>query len=159
MMKPYFRPRVGQPEPLRHKVTRRVRFEEVDSLGIVWHGRYASYFEDGRDAHGEAYGIAYSDFYRQGVVVPIKKIHVDFHRSLRLREMVSIEALLHWSEAARINYEFIIRDGDGRMAATGYTVQMMLDLERNLCMIPPSFYSDFLERWKAGELHAGDYNS
>ena len=157
MIKPYFRSREGQPGPLRHQVARRVRFEEVDSLGIVWHGRYVSYFEDGRDAHGETYGIAYSDFYRHGVVVPIKKIHVDFHQPLRLREEMTIEALLHWSEAARINYEFIIRGRDGQVAATGYTVQMMLDLERNLCMIPPSFYVDFLERWKAGELHAGDH--
>ncbi len=28
----------------------RVRFSEVDSLRIVWHGNYLKYFEDGRDA-------------------------------------------------------------------------------------------------------------
>jgi acyl-CoA thioester hydrolase len=152
MNKPYFPARPGDPEPLRRTVTRRVRFEEVDSLGIVWHGRYASYFEDARDALGEAYGIAYMDFYHRGVVVPIKKIHVDFHRPLRFRVEARIEAALRWSEAARMNYEFVIRDGTGRVAATGYTVQMMLDLQDNLCMIPPPFYADFLERWKTGKL-------
>jgi len=154
MIKPYFPARPGDPEPLRLAVKRRVRFEEVDSLGIVWHGRYASYFEDARDALGEAYGIAYMDFYHRGVVVPIKKIHVDFHHPLRFREEVGVEAILRWSEAARMNYEFVIRDSGGRVAATGYTVQMMLDLEENLCMIPPPFYAEFLVRWKIGKLDA-----
>ena len=30
----------------------RVRFSEVDSMQIVWHGEYVRYFEDGREAFG-----------------------------------------------------------------------------------------------------------
>ena len=29
-----------------------VRFSETDPLGIVWHGNYIKYFEDGREAFG-----------------------------------------------------------------------------------------------------------
>jgi len=29
-----------------------VRFNEADPLGIVWHGHYIRYFEDGREAFG-----------------------------------------------------------------------------------------------------------
>ena len=43
-----------------------VRFSEADPLGIVWHGHYVRYFEDGREAFGEAYNLRYLDFYRQG---------------------------------------------------------------------------------------------
>lgn len=28
----------------------RIRFNETDPLGIVWHGNYIVYFEDGREA-------------------------------------------------------------------------------------------------------------
>lgn len=152
MIKPYFPAREGQPPPLRVQVTRRVRFEEVDALGIVWHGRYSSFFEDARAALGDKYGIGYMDFYAHGVVVPIKKMHIDFYRPLKLRERITIEGILHWSEAARIDFEFVIRDGEGRVATTGYAVQMMLDLNENILMIPPPFYKAFCERWKAGEL-------
>ena len=31
----------------------KVRFSEIDSLGILWHGNYVQYFEDGREAFGE----------------------------------------------------------------------------------------------------------
>jgi len=39
----------------------RVRFVETDPLGIVWHGNYIQYFEDGREAFGRHHGISYLD--------------------------------------------------------------------------------------------------
>jgi acyl-CoA thioester hydrolase len=152
MLKAYFPTEAGAPAPLRVHVERKVRFEEVDALGIVWHGQYASYFEDARATLGDQYGIGYMDFHQNGVRAPVKIFHVDYHHPLRLREAVVIEGILHWSEAARINYEFIIRDSKGEVATTGYTVQVMLDMEDNLFMVPPPFYMEFCKRWKAGEL-------
>jgi acyl-CoA thioester hydrolase len=152
MLKPYFPKRLDQPVPLQATVERTVRFEEVDVLGIVWHGRYASYFEDARIALGRKYGIGYMDFYTHGVVAPIKKMHFDYHRPLRLLEKITIKAILHWSEAARMNFEFVIRNSSGELATTGFTVQMMLDTNENILVIPPAFYVEFCNRWKAGEL-------
>lgn len=152
MIKPYFKPQAEQPSPLRICIEQSVRFEEVDSLGIVWHGRYASYFEDARVAFGEKYGIGYMDFYTNGVVAPIKQMHFDFHRPLRFRDKMTIEAILHWSEAARMNFEFIIRTANGELSTTGYTVQMMLDMNENILVVLPPFYESFLNKWQAGEL-------
>jgi len=152
MLKPYFPKSKDQPESLRVSVERTVRFEEVDALGIVWHGRYASYFEDARIALGQRYEIGYMEFYTHGVVAPIKKMHFDYHRPLRFEETVTIEGILHWSDAARMNFEFIIRNRNGEIATTGFTVQMMLDSNENILVIPPPFYVDFCNKWKAGDL-------
>jgi acyl-CoA thioester hydrolase len=152
MLKPYFPKSKDQPESLRVSVERTVRFEEVDALGIVWHGRYASYFEDARIALGQRYEIGYLEFYTHGVVAPIKKMHFDYHRPLRFEETVTIEGILHWSDAARMNFEFIIRNRNGEIATTGFTVQMMLDSNENILVIPPPFYVDFCNKWKAGDL-------
>ena len=152
MVKAYFSTEEGAPAPLHVEVERKVRFEEVDVLGIVWHGRYAGFFEDARAALGDQYGIGYMDFYQKGVLAPVKKFHVDYHHPLRFREAFVIEGILHWSVAARINYEFVIRDSKGEVATTGYTVQVMLDLENNLFMVPPPFYMEFCKQWKEGEL-------
>lgn len=152
MRKAYFPARPGDPAPLRASVERVVRFEEVDPLGIVWHGRYPSYFEDARVAVGEKYGIGYLDIYRQGVLAPVKKMHIDYHRPLRFGESFTIEGILHWSEAARLNHEFIIRDHDGHLATSGYTVQMLMDTAENVLLLHPPFMQAFLDRWRAGEL-------
>ena len=36
-----------------------VRFSEVDSMGIVWHGSYAKYFEDAREEFGKKYNLTW----------------------------------------------------------------------------------------------------
>ena len=36
-----------------------VRFSEVDSMGIVWHGSYSLYFEEAREEFGRKYDLGY----------------------------------------------------------------------------------------------------
>ena len=152
MRKPYFRAQEGAPQPLRCTAERVVRFEEVDALGIVWHGRYPSYFEDGRVLLGDQYGLGYMDFYHQGIIAPIKQMYVDYQLPLHFGDRFTIEAILHWSDAVRLNHEFILRNAAGDVTTTGYTVQLMMDKEDNVLMVPPSFYADFQQRWQAGEM-------
>jgi len=152
MNRAYFPVEPGAPEPLRMTVTRQVRFEEVDSLGIVWHGRYAGYFEDARVALLDRHGIGYMDFLANRVIAPIRQLHVDYRRPLRFRDEFAIESLLHWTEAARINMEFVLRDAGGTVTTTGFTVQMMADMDGNTLMVPPPFFQAFVGRWRQGTL-------
>ena len=152
MRKPYFDRREGDPPPLRMLVQRRVRFEEVDPMGIVWHGRYPGYFEDGRVALGNRYGIGYEDFFRHGVPAPIRRLQIDYLAPLRFQEDFEVEAILHWSESARLDFEFLIRDAAGTLAATGCSVQLMLDPAGGLLLLPPPFVRDLRDRWRAGGL-------
>lgn len=152
-MKPYFPLDPSAPSPLRAVVSRRVRFEEADPLGIVWHGRYASYFEDAREQLGNALGIGYADFFAQGYGIPLRRLTVDYLRPLAYPDEFTIEAILHWSEAMRLNYEFIIRGPDGAIRATGCSVHLLIDSDRSLQMTIPDFYREFLDRWREGELH------
>ena len=152
MGRPFFRQVEGQPEPLRAVVTRRVRFEEVDQLGIVWHGRYAGYFEDARVALTDAHTIGYLDFFDQGILTPIKQLSMDFRRPLHHKETFSVEAAMHWSDAARLNFEYVIRNERGEITTTGMSVQLMLDLSREILLVHPPFYAEFCRRWKRGEL-------
>ncbi len=152
MRKPYFPVVKDAPAPLCLTVKRRVRFEEVDSMGVVWHGCYPSYFEEGRVALGRRYGISYSDFIREQIPVPVRQMQIDYHRPLRFDEEFEVRTTLHWSEAARINFEYEIYTAQDQLVCTGCTVQLMLDRNFNVLLSPPPFFAAFLTRWKQGEL-------
>ena len=102
-------------------------------------------------ALGNKYGVSYSDFIRNKLPVPIRKLGVDYFEPLFFEDEIEIEAILQWSEAARINYEYIIRR-DETVICTGYTIQLMLDESFELLLSPPPFYVDFMEKWKKGLL-------
>ncbi len=152
MRKLYFPIVKDAPAPLCLIVKRRVRFEEVDSMGIVWHGCYPSYFEDGRVALGRQYGISYSDFIREQIPVPVRQMQIDYYRPLRFDEESEVKTILHWSDAARINFEYEIYTAQGQLVCTGCTVQLMLDQNLEVLLSPPPFFTAFLAKWKQGEL-------
>jgi len=148
--KKYFNPVEGAPTPLAAYIDRRVRFEEVDSIGMVWHGRYPSYFEDGRIAFGDEYGLAYSTFVEHQVMAPIAQMHFDFKSPLRFDETVTIETRLHWNESMRLDFSYIIRNKSGVTAATGYTVQLLMEPNGSVLFAPPHWILEFREKWLSG---------
>ena len=65
------------------KTSLRVRFSEVDSMQIVWHGEYVRYFEDGREAFGREFaGLGYMDIHASGYTAPI--VELQDRKSTRL---------------------------------------------------------------------------
>jgi len=123
-----------------------VRFNEADPLGIVWHGHYIRYFEDGREDFGNQYGIGYLDFYKNGFVVPVVTIDCSFKKSLRYGDSVTVETSFIPCDAAKIQFSYrLFNKKTGELVATGNSVQVFLDKEHSsLQLLNPAFF----EEWK-----------
>ncbi len=121
----------------------KVRFNEADPLGIVWHGHYVRYFEDGREAFGNKYGIGYLDFYREGFVVPVVSIQCSYKKSLRYGESIIIETTFVSCDAAKMIFKYRLYNKEtGDLVATGDSIQVFLDLKNSVLQLtnPPFFY-------------------
>jgi acyl-CoA thioester hydrolase len=121
----------------------RVRFSEVDSMGVVWHGNYVRYFEDGRESFGNQYGINYLDFHHENVLIPLVKIACDFKKPLLYGDTAVIETRFVNCEAAKLQYEYtIFRNHTAEIVATGSSTQVFLNPEMELLLdFPPFFYN------------------
>ena len=146
----YFKSEPGAPPPLVALTQRRVRFEEVDLMKIAWHGRYVSYLEDGRHAFGERYGLSYKAFMENKIVVPIVQCHLDYSRPLRFNDLFTIETKLHWCDALRLNFEYVLQCEDGQQVTRAYTVQLLTDFKGQTQLVPSPFIEQFRDRWKLG---------
>ncbi|MEN8140717.1 MAG: acyl-CoA thioesterase [Thermodesulfobacteriota bacterium] len=146
----YFPANPNEPPPLMAETTRRVRFEEVDALGMVWHGRYPSYFEDGRISFGDRYGLSYPSFIENRTKAPIVQMHFDFKAPLRFDETMKISTSLHWCEAVRLNFSYRIFDPRGTLAASGYTVQLLTDMQDTVLIVGPEWLAKFRDEWQSG---------
>jgi acyl-CoA thioester hydrolase len=125
-----------------------VRFSEVDSMRIVWHGNYIKYFEDGRESFGTKYGIGYLEVYKHHVMIPIVKVNCDYKKPLEYGDTVIVETRFINSEAAKILFEYnIFRKTDNELVATGSSMQVFLTPERELLLTSPQFFIDWKKRW------------
>lgn len=128
----------------------KVRFSEVDSMRVVWHGQYVRYFEDGREAFGEKYGLSYSSIYDNGYTAPIVDLTCQYKAPLTFGEEAVVEARYIATDAAKILFEYTIYQGDGvTVAAIGSTMQVFLNSENDnkLELVNPQFYLDWKKRW------------
>ena len=122
----------------------RVRFNETDPLGIVWHGYYITYFEDGREAFGRKHGISYLDVQRNGYTTPIVKSECEHKLSLRYGDVARIETTIINTPAAKMIFRYKIFDANEKVVCTGETIQVFVDTKGDLSLNLPPFF----EEWK-----------
>lgn len=134
---------------LQSKREIKVRFSEVDSLLVVWHGHYIRYFEDGREAFGDQYGLGYMDVHQAGFVTPIVKSVCEHKYPLRYGDTAIIETEYVNSPAAKIIFKFKIHNKEtGKLVATGETIQVFVDQKGELVLTLPDFYVEWKKKWK-----------
>jgi acyl-CoA thioester hydrolase len=129
---------------LQHTSEIRVRFAECDPLGIVWHGNYIQYFEDGRESFGNETGIGYLNQKEHNFSTPIVKSMCEHKLPLRYGDIATVETTYIDCDAAKIIFQYKVFTPEGKLACTGETVQVFVALGGDLSLIIP----DFVMQWK-----------
>jgi acyl-CoA thioester hydrolase len=123
----------------------RVRFQEVDSLRVVWHGHYLSYCEEGRTAFGREHGFSYQSILAAGYIAPLVHFELDYFQPARFDQIVNIETRMHLDPGARINFSYRITDSESpQKIATGRSVQVFTEADGSLLLTRPEFFAKFL---------------
>lgn len=125
-----------------------VRFSEVDTLRIVWHGNYIKYLEDGREAFGREYGLGYLDYINNDLLTPIVKVNIDYKYPLFYGDKAIVETTYVYHEAAKVIFDYkIYRKSDNVLVATANTIQVFLNTDRELLLTSPRFFEDWKRKW------------
>ena len=133
---------------LTDRTTLQVRFSEVDSMHIVWHGEYIRYFEDGRESFGRTFGISYMDVYSHGYMIPLVEISCEYKAPLKVNDRAIVETRFINDDAAKVVFEYsVYRESDNALAATGRSVQVFLNKDFTLELSSPVFFIEWKKRW------------
>lgn len=126
-----------------------IRFSEVDSMNIVWHGSYPLYFEDAREEFGKKYGLGYMTIFTNGYYAPLVELSFKYKKPL-LYEMQPIIVITYVpTESAKLVFKYeIIDERDGTVLATGKSVQVFMDKNYQLVWENPEFYQNWKKRWE-----------
>ncbi len=127
----------------------KVRFSEVDSLRIVWHGHYVKYLEEAREAFGQKYEMGYLDIEKNGYVSPIVKVDIDYKQQLRYGDICIAEAEYVNTAAAKLVFKYtLFRKSDMAVVAKAKTIQVFLDIkDLELSLNHPAFGLEWKKKW------------
>lgn len=128
-----------------------VRFSEVDSLRVVWHGHYIKYFEDGREAFGRQYSLGYLDIFNaEGLAVPLVDLETKYKRPLEYGDTAIVETTFINSPAAKIIFEFKIFSANHKhLVCEGKTTQVFMHpAKQELFIVNPPFFEEWKRKYK-----------
>ncbi len=126
----------------------KIRFSEVDSMAVVWHGHYVKFLEDGREAFGTMHGLTYLDAYRNGYMTPVVQLEIDYKNPVGYEDGIIIRTHFVNTEAAKIIFEYeIINKRTGQVSATAKSVQAFIDADnRELVLYAPEYFLKWKKR-------------
>ena len=122
-----------------------VRFSEVDSMNIVWHGSYALYFEDAREEFGKKYGLSYQLYFENECPAPLVELNLKYMKPLLHAQRARVDITFRNTRAAKVVFDYEIRLlEDNSLVTTGTSTQVFVDKYHNLMLTNPPFF----EEWK-----------
>ena len=129
-----------------------IRFSEVDSMNVVWHGSYMLYFEDARELFGEQYDLTYMGYVRHGYYAPMVEMNIQWKKPILYGMRPRIDIIYRPTVAAKVVFDYEIHDtADESLIATAHSVQVFMDLNYQLVLYSPKFYEEWQQRWKVFE--------
>jgi acyl-CoA thioester hydrolase len=118
------------PEGYRIKESYRVRYEEVDTQGIVGYAQYANYFTGARVAYFRALGLQVSEFHTAPIQPAVVHLEIDFLTPARFDDHLDV-----WTRVIEVgdkSLSFVYRVHDGtsdELQAEGKTVLVTLAID------------------------------
>jgi acyl-CoA thioester hydrolase len=136
----------------------RVRFNEVDSWGMVWHGHYIAWFEAGRMALLGKFQLLPQDFSLMGYIAPVVDLKCSYKEPARLDEEILIRTTVLKPTKAALTFLFqVLRKSDRKVLASGEETQVLLTLDGKMLYYLPQdlqeklrLLLDYLEEPESG---------
>ena len=127
----------------------RVRYQETDQMGVVYHSNYFIWFEIARTELIRSVGITYNDMEKSGLLLPVIDVSCQYKISAKYDEELLIRVLVSKYTGLRINFIYeVVRMTDMELLATGSTKHVFIDYDykpRRLDKTIPEFHKKILE--------------
>lgn len=106
----------------------RVRYEETDQMGVVYHGNYAKYLEIGRVEWLRALGITYRSMEEGGTMLPVIFLQIQYKKSAKYDDLITVETSLKKVPSVKIEFDYKIYNETRELLVEANTVLAFMDM-------------------------------
>lgn len=144
---------------IEHQLPIRVQYHETDQMGVVHHSNYLKYMEIGRIEWLRCLGINYSDMEKEGVVMPVVSVNVNFKHPACFDDVLTLKTRLESLPKGSITFHYETVSQEGILIMTG-TVILAFIHAGNFRPIkcPPALLSVFQAHFKTAPASVGSPN-
>lgn len=117
----------------------RVRYPEVDRMGVAHHGHFFTWFEIGRTELMRDLGTRYAALEDDGYLLPVVEASCRYLSPVRYDDLVEVETRVAEVGASLVAFSYILRRAGGEsVLAEGKTVHATVNREGEVVRLPAS---------------------
>ncbi|MEK5060426.1 acyl-CoA thioesterase [Paenibacillus shunpengii] len=87
----------------------RVRYQESDQMGVVYHANYVNWFEIGRTEMIRTLGFSYRSMEEQGVLLPVIGLDLKYKLPAKYDDYITVWTRINNFSSIRLHYEYEVR--------------------------------------------------
>lgn len=116
----------------------RVRYEETDQMGVVYHAKYFNWFEVARVQLLDEIGIPYKELEKEGYFLPVLSCSAIFKHPAHFDDRLIIKLEISLASLLRLKVAYEVWRKD-LMIATGTTEHAFISKDGKVIRPPASF--------------------
>ncbi len=131
----------------------RVRYQETDRMGVVYHANHLVYFEVGRTELMRKRGIRYADIEKEGHVLAVTEARARFLGRVTYDDEIAVRTSIKPEGKTQVRFEYEVRvTGEERKVCDGYTLHVFLGPDGRPMRLPGAVRG-VIERMQRGGGH------
>jgi acyl-CoA thioester hydrolase len=107
----------------------RVRYQETDQMGVVYHANYLNWFEIGRTEWIRARGMTYEDLEKQGILLPLTDAEMKFRLPAHYDDQITIYTKMIDYSNVRVRFASEIRRNPQQTGSAPLITDQSLPIE------------------------------
>lgn len=120
----------------------RVRYAETDRMGISYYANYFVWFEAARTEYFRALGFVYSEFEKQGILLPVAEAQCRYLGPSSYDDVLTVRTVVSQIRQSSIRFEYqVLINGSTKPIASGYTIHVFSDRNLKPIRIPEALKS------------------
>lgn len=124
----------------------RVRYADIDKMGIVYHSRYLEWFEAARTEFLRSKGMTYLDMEKQGLFLPVIEAHCEYKFPVFYDDLIAIQTVLADVSRLKIRLAYTVLSNPERsVKVQGYTIHCFMNEKGTPVRAPKEIFELFCE--------------
>lgn len=125
-----------------HSCNLRVRYGETDQMGVVYHGSYPAYFEQGRTEWLRDLGVTYRWMEENRIMLPVVEISIKYSRPARYDDLLKVTTQLRENPTVKITFDYELLNEQNEILATAWTTLAFINMDTNKLTRAPHYLLD-----------------
>ena len=126
----------------------RVRYQETDAMGIVYHANYLTWFEIARVDMLDKLNVPYRELEAQGYLLPVLEASLKYKKPAKFDDRLTVSASIRELPSVRITVHYEVRRGNERLVS-GSTMHAFIGKDGYPVKPPDAFMEKVSEHFPA----------